>query len=308
MVNGRANGAYPRLGVLLVGFSPVVRAGIRAILARDKGIEVVREVEDGADALDEIRRARDTEQSIQVVLTETRTTNLDGAQVTMVIKDEFPKMAVLVLVENPNDSYVIDVIQAGDGGYFFLTNTTPRDLPNGVRGVIEGRTQMKAALLRSAVEALIQNRRKTLAKLAAEAHLTEREVDVLRLLGNGDSNKVIAEALNITLDTTKKHIRRVIAKLRARSRTHAAVIAALAGTQDKPVLGATYPEAPTIPGRALRVLSAHRRTPASACSVQARAASPIDVSTRLAAAKESSIRAAQSEPAYDTVTEVLRRH
>ncbi len=250
MVNGRANGAYPRLGVLLVGFSPVVRAGIRAILAGDE----VREVEDGADALDEIRRARDTEQPIQVVLTETRTTKLDGAQVTMVIKDEFPEMAVLVLAENPNDSYVIDVIQAGAGGYIFLTNTTPRELLNGVHGVIEGWTQMKAAPLRSAVEALIQNRRKPLAKLAAEAHLTEREVDVLRLLGNGDSNKVIAEALNITLDTTKKHIRRVIAKLRARSRTHAAVIAAQAGAQDKPVLGATYPEAPTIPGRALSAL------------------------------------------------------
>lgn len=307
MVNGCVHGAYPRLGVLLVGFSPVVRAGIRAILARDEGIEVVREVEGGADALDEIRRARDTEQPIQIVLTETRTTKLDGAQVAMVIKDEFPKMAVLVLVENPNDSYVIDVIQAGASGYFFLTNTTPRDLLNGVRGVIEGRTQMKAALLRSAVEALIQNRRKPLAKLAAEAHLTEREVDVLRLLGNGDSNKVIAAALNITLDTTKKHIRRVIAKLRARSRTHAAVIAAQAGAQDEPVLGATYPEAPTIPVRALP-WSAHSKTPASACSARAGAASPSDVSTRQAAAKESSTRAAQSDPAYDAVAELLRRH
>jgi len=229
VVNSRAHGTHSRLGVLLVAFSPVVRAGIRAILAGDKGIVVVREVEDSADALDEIRRARDTEQPIQVVLTETRTTKLDGAQVTRAIMDEFPEMAVLVLAENPNDSCVIDAIQAGAGGYIFLISTTSRDLLNSVHGVIEGWTQMKAAPLRSAVEALIQNRHKTLAELALEAHLTEREADVLRLLGNGDSNQVIAEALNITLDTTKKHIRKVTEKIRARSRTHAAVIAAQAG-------------------------------------------------------------------------------
>ena len=253
MVNGRSHGAYPRLGVLLVAFSPVVRAGIHAILARDEGIGVVREVEDGVDALDEIRRARDTEQPIQVVLTETRTTKLDGAQVTMVIKDEFPEVAVLVLAENPNDSYVIDVIQAGASGYIFLTNATPRDFLNGVHSVIEGWTQMKAAPLRSAVEALIQNRRKTLAKLAAEAHLTEREADVLRLLGNGDSNKVIAEALNITLDTTKKHIRKVIAKLSACSRTPPLLLPRR-GHKISLSLAPLTPETPTIPGRALPCL------------------------------------------------------
>ena len=225
------------VGVLLVAFSPVVRTGIRTILADDEGIKVVREVEDAAHALDEIRRAREAEQPIRVVLTETRTTKLDGAQVTRLIKDEFPGIAVLVLAENPNDSYVIDAIQDGADGYIFLTDTTPPALVNSVHRVIEGWTQIKTAPLRSAVEALIQNRRQTLAqnrrqtlaKLAAEAQLTEREADVLRLLGNGNSNKAIAEVLNVTLDTTKKHVHNVIKKLRARSRTHAAVIAAQAG-------------------------------------------------------------------------------
>ena len=83
---------------------------------------------------------------------------------------------------------------------------------------------------------LIQNGRKTLAERTAEAaHLTEREVDVLRLLGNGDSNKIIAATLGITLDTTKKHVRNVIDKMQARSRTHAAIIAAQAGIVGNPV-------------------------------------------------------------------------
>ncbi|MDO8491314.1 MAG: helix-turn-helix transcriptional regulator, partial [Dehalococcoidia bacterium] len=81
--------------------------------------------------------------------------------------------------------------------------------------------------------------RKTLAERTAEAaHLTAREVDVLRLLGNGDSNKEIAATLGITLDTAKKHVRNVIDKLQARTRTHAAIIAAQAGIVGKPVAAA----------------------------------------------------------------------
>jgi DNA-binding NarL/FixJ family response regulator len=86
------------------------------------------------------------------------------------------------------------------------------------------------------VENLIQNGRKTLAERTTEAaHLTEREIDILRLMGNGDSNKLMAETLGITLDTVKKHVRNVIDKLQARSRTHAAIIAAQAGIVGKPI-------------------------------------------------------------------------
>jgi DNA-binding NarL/FixJ family response regulator len=99
---------------------------------------------------------------------------------------------------------------------------------------------MSTALLRIAVENLLQNGRKTLAERTTEAaHLTEREVDVLRLMGNGDSNKIIAVTLGITMDTTKKHVRNIIDKLQAHSRTQAAIIAAQAGIVGKPINGPT---------------------------------------------------------------------
>jgi len=95
---------------------------------------------------------------------------------------------------------------------------------------------MTTELLHTAVENLIQNGRKTLAERTADAaHLTGREVDVLRLLGNGDSNKQIAEILGISLDTTKKHVRNIIDKMQAHSRTHAAIIAAQAGIAGNPI-------------------------------------------------------------------------
>ena len=135
-----------------------------------------------------------------------------------------------------NDAYVIDAIHAGAGGYIFLKEMSPELLLQSIHRVVEGGTQMTTALLHTAVENLLQNGRKTLAERTAEAaHLTEREVSVLRLMGNGDSNSVIAETLGITLDTTKKHVHNVIDKMQARSRTHAAIIAAQAGLAGNPI-------------------------------------------------------------------------
>ena len=229
-------GQSKKLGVLMIDFSPVVREGLHAILAKDSEIEFMGDALDGAAALLDIKRASELGRMVKVVLTETCNGKVDGVQAISLIKDEFPEIAVLVLTENLNDSYVIDAIHAGAGGYMFLKDMSPEVLLQSIHRVVEGGTQMKTDLLHTAVENLIQNGRKTLAERTAEAaHLTEREVDVLRLLGNGDSNKIIAESLGITMDTAKKHIRNVIDKMEARSRTHAAIIAAQAGIVGKPV-------------------------------------------------------------------------
>ena len=238
------------LGVLMIDFNPVVLEGLQAIMKRDAGIEVIGDAPDEHQALRYIRRGSEKGRPVNVVLTETRNGLVDGVQATRLIKDEFPEVAVLVLTENLNDSYVIDAIHSGAGGYIFLNDMAPEVLLQSIHRVVEGGMQMRTELLHSAVENLLQNGRKTLAERTAEAaHLTEREVDVLRLMGNGDSNKIIADTLGITMDTAKKHVRNVIDKLQARSRTHAAIIAAQAGIVGNPVNGIapileskTYPE------------------------------------------------------------------
>ncbi len=229
-------GNLDNLRVLMIGFSPVVREGLQAILTKDTGIQVIGDSQDGADALLQIKRGYDRKLPVNVVLTETRNSQMDGVQAIRLIKDEFPEIAVLVLTENLNDTYVIDAIHAGAGGYIFLKDMSPEALIQGIHRMVAGGMQVKTELLHAAIENLIQNGRKTLAERTAEAaHLTEREVDVLRLMGNGDSNKMMAETLGITLDTIKKHVRNVIDKMQARSRTHAAIIAAQAGIVGKPV-------------------------------------------------------------------------
>ena len=194
------------LGVLMIDFNPVVREGLLAILAKDERIEVIGDVPDEHHAILHIKQSLDRGRSVDVVLTETKSGKIDGVQATRLIKQEFPEICVLVLAENLNDSYVIDAIHAGAAGYIFLKDMSPEMLLQSIHRAVEGGTQMSSELLRAAVENLIENGRKTLAERTTEAaKLTEREVDVLRLLGNGDSNKTIAETLGITLDTTKKH-------------------------------------------------------------------------------------------------------
>ena len=231
------------LRVLLIGFNPVVREGLQAILAKDERIRLMGHCADGQEALLQMKRSSAQGQPIDVVLTETRNSHVDGVQATRLIKEEFPGVAVLVLTEFDNDSNVIDVIHAGAGGYIFLKDMMPETLLQSVHRVVEGGTQMKTELLRKAVDALIQNGRKTLAERTAEAaHLTAREVDVLRLMGNGETNKAIAGNLGISLDTVKKHSQNIISKLGARSRTHAAIIAAQAGIVGSPVTLLVLPE------------------------------------------------------------------
>jgi DNA-binding NarL/FixJ family response regulator len=219
-----------QLRVLLVDFSPVIREGLKSFLTLDQKIRAVEYAKDEQQALVRIREARDQGSPVDIVLTETKTSTYDGVKVMKVLKDEFPELAILALTANNNDSYIIDAIHAGASGYVFLNDMTPEALIKSIWGVIGGSTQIDAKLLKAAVDDLLQNNRKTLAERTTEAaHLTDREVDVLRLLGNGQSNKQIAESLGITLDTVKKHVRNVIDKLQTHSRTNAAIIAAQAG-------------------------------------------------------------------------------
>lgn len=222
--------------VLLIDFSPVIQAGLRAILAGDETIDVIGHADDGAQAVQQMKKSAADGHSVDVVITATRTLTMDGIEATRLVKEEFPDSAVLVLAEHENDSNLIDAIHAGASGYIFLTGLSSEALLNSIHEVMRGNSQIKSKLLRGAVDALLANGRKTLAERTAEAaRLTDREVDVLRLMGDGYSNKEICKALNITLDTAKKHIHNVISKLNANGRTHACIIAAQSGIVGPPI-------------------------------------------------------------------------
>jgi DNA-binding NarL/FixJ family response regulator len=218
------------LKILLVGFSPVIRQGLKSFLAADPSIKTVEIADDDSQAIICLNQDSAQKSPINVVLTETTSGKYDGVKGIRRIKEAAPGVPILALTENNNDSGIIDAIHAGASGYIFLNDITPQELTKSILEILQGGAQFNMKLLKEAIDDLLQNGRKTLAERAAlAAHLTEREIEVIRLLGNGQSNKQIADSLGITLATTKKHVRNVIEKLQAHGRTHAAILAAQAG-------------------------------------------------------------------------------
>ena len=131
-----------KLRILMINFNLVVREGFQAIMSKDDGLEVVRDVLNGEASLQYIKRADSPGRPVNIVLTETRNGVVDGMQVIMLIKDGFPEIAVLVLTENVNDSYVIDAIHAGASGYIFLKEVSAETLLKSIRRAVEGSTQI----------------------------------------------------------------------------------------------------------------------------------------------------------------------
>lgn len=220
-----------RIKVLLADDHPVVREGLRTMLATAEDIEVVAEAADGQEAIDRV-----SESQPDVVLMDLRMPNLDGLEATKRIRSQFPSTAVIVLTIYDNDAYIVDAVRAGAVGY--LLKDTSRDLlTHAIRAVTSGGMLVKTSLLREAMLGLAnacgdQHRGKA-SDISKLDELTRRERDVLRLVVLGHSNKEIGHELSISEDTAKKHVQTIMLKLGVSDRTQAAVKAVRAGMVDQ---------------------------------------------------------------------------
>ena len=216
------------LRVLLVDDEPLVRFGLRTVLESVGGFEVVGEAGDGDEA---VRAARDLEPD--VVLLDIRMPVLDGLAATrqLLALPRPPQVAVLTTFHD--DEYVHAALAAGAGG-FLLKDTPPREIAAAVRAVAEGTATLSPAVTRALIEAYVDRRaapRRSEA-LARTGTLSERELEVLRLLGGGVSNADIAGRLYVSEATVKTYVSRLLTKLELANRTQAAILAHEAGLLD----------------------------------------------------------------------------
>lgn len=203
--------------MLIADDQELIRQGLAALLVIDGDIEIVGEAANGLDA---IRLVNDT--APDVVLMDIRMPACDGVEATRRIVSEHPQVKVLILTTFEEDEYILESLRAGASGYV-LKNIPPRQLAASIRSVHEGVAQIDpSALSRMVSRAGSTARAKTQAADAAKM-FTERELEVLKLIAGGKSNREIAKELNIAEATVKTHITSILSKLDVRDRTMAAI-------------------------------------------------------------------------------------
>jgi DNA-binding NarL/FixJ family response regulator len=202
--------------VLLADDQELVRAGFRLILELE-GFAVVGEARDGAQAVELAR-----EHEPDVVLMDVRMPGMDGIEATRRIGLAGLRSRVLVLTTFDMDEHVYDALRAGASG-FLLKDAGRERLIEGVRTVAAGESLFAPSVLQRLVDHYVA--RPPLGRVTGLDELSEREVEVLALMGRGMSNTEIAEELVISLATVKTHVRHVLSKLSLRDRVQAVVLA-----------------------------------------------------------------------------------
>ncbi len=197
--------------VLIVDDHSVVREGLRMFLERDPDLEVVGEAADGAEALEQARQMQP-----DVVVMDLLMPVMDGIAATRAIRGELPETEVLALTSVLESASAVEAIRAGAIGYL-LKDTQAAALRKAIKAAAAGQVQLSPQASTYLLGAI---RTPELPE-----PLTPREMDVLRLLAQGQSNKEIARALHLVEETVKSHVGHILAKLGVASRTQAVLAA-----------------------------------------------------------------------------------
>jgi NarL family two-component system response regulator LiaR len=201
--------------VLLVDDHEMVRIGLAAVLSTEDDIEVVGEASNGTEG---IRLAQ--EYKPDVVLMDLVMEGMDGIETTRRLLQLYPDCKVIVLTSFLDDEKMYPVIEAGAFSYLLKTSRAA-EIAQAIRAAVKGQS-----ILESQVASKIMNRfRQPKPVAAAHEELTEREMEVLRLIASGRSNQDVADELFIGIKTVKFHVTNILAKLGVEDRTQAAIYA-----------------------------------------------------------------------------------
>ena len=200
--------------ILSVDDHPLLREGIAALIGNQTDMQVVAEASNGRLALEQFRKHRP-----DVTLMDLQMPEMGGIDTISAIRGEFPEARIIVLTTHVGDVQVTRALKAGARAYL-LKGSLRKELLDTIRLVHAGQKRVSPEV---AAE---------IAEHATEEALTPREVDVLRLVAEGNANKEIAAHLSLSEETVKSHIRNILGKLGANDRTHAVAIGLKRGIID----------------------------------------------------------------------------
>jgi len=200
--------------ILTVDDHALLREGIAALVNAEPDMKLVAEASNGQEAVEKFRLHRP-----DVTLMDLQMPGLNGIEAINAIRSEFPSAQVIVLTTYAGDVQVVRALQAGARGYI-LKGHVHRELMDTIRAVDAGQKRIPVEVATELAEHL------------ADDNLTQREVDVLRLIAAGNSNKLIADQLSLSEATVKGHVSNILSKLGANDRAHAVTIGLKRGIID----------------------------------------------------------------------------
>ncbi|KPU44262.1 transcriptional regulatory protein DegU [Oxobacter pfennigii] len=205
--------------VLLVDDQDILLEGLKLILGKEEGIKICGTAGNGKKAYEACKWNRP-----HVILMDIKMPMVNGVEATKMIKKDFPDVKVIVLTTFNDDEYIYDALKNGASGYL-LKDASPSEIAAAVRTVHNG-----GALIQSEIAVKVINKFSELAQSNPKSHrdsraelLTEREIEICRLLAEGKNNKEISDMLYLSEGTVKNHITKILVKLDLRDRTQLAV-------------------------------------------------------------------------------------
>jgi len=214
--------------VVLVDDHALMRQGISTILSAQADLEVVGQASSGEEALEVVRLSRP-----DVICMDVEMPGMGGLEATrQLVADAAVTASILMLTTFEREDYLLAALDAGASG-FLLKNARPEQLVDGVRAIAAGEALLAPEMTRAVIKRAVARDRTETTSASARGvipeHLTEREVEVLRLMAEGLSNDEIAEALVVGRATVKTHVSNVLMKLSLRDRVQAVAFAYRSG-------------------------------------------------------------------------------
>lgn len=211
MVEALSGDSTDRISVLIVDDHPMMREGLALVLASSPQMRVVGQAEDGADAIQKFEELRP-----DITLMDLQMPSLDGVGAITAIRERFPKAQIIVMTTYAGDAQALRALKAGAAGYL-LKNSVRKELLEAIHVVRSGRRYLSAGI---AAEIAIH---------AVDEPLTKKEIDILRLIAVGRTNKEIGRQVGLADETVKAYLKSIFAKLDVTDRTHAVTLAVKRG-------------------------------------------------------------------------------
>jgi DNA-binding NarL/FixJ family response regulator len=199
-----------QISVVIADDHPLIRQGLATVLNSQSGIAVVGEAGDGEEAVRQVKGLKP-----DVVIMDLHMPHMEGAAAIRVIRRQFPKTRVMILTMYDTDEFIFPGLEAGAHSYI-LKDSAPDELIAAVRAVFRGGSPIEPR-----VAARVLRRMNAPPEKDTRVYLSEREIEVLRLVARGTTNKEIAEELIVSVNTIKPRLRSIFGKLGVKGRTHA---------------------------------------------------------------------------------------